>query len=197
MLPLPSVQHKIVLLGDAGVGKSSLLSRFITNEFSQETPPTLGAAFSSKELSIEAHTVKLNIWDTAGQERYRGLAKMYYRDASAAVLVFDLTQPRTFLSFPVWLQELHDNGPKNLVLAVAANKSDLCEGETTLSEDARRWAEDVGASYHCTSAKTSIGVEQLFRSLSKRLVSGPAPRSNALQLQSTSTLPKKLKCCMN
>lgn len=195
MLPLPSVQHKIVLLGDAGVGKSSLLSRFITNEFSLETPPTLGAAFSSKEISIEAHTVKLNIWDTAGQERYRGLAKMYYRDASAAVLVFDLSQPRTFLSFPMWLQELHDNGPKNLVLSVAANKADIGATEEDLGEEARLWADNVGAAYHLTSAKTSLGVEQLFRSMAQRLVAGPTPRDTSVQLRSTGSPSKKPKCC--
>lgn len=197
MLPLPSVQHKIVLLGDAGVGKSSLLSRFITNEFSAEMPPTLGAAFSSKEISIEAHNVKLNIWDTAGQERYRGLAKMYYRDASAAVLVFDLSQPKTFLSFPMWLQELHDNGPKNLVLSVAANKADMVDTEGDLADEARQWAADVGASYHRTSAKTSLGVEPLFRSMAQHLVFGTSPREAQVQLRSTSPQQRKSKCCNN
>jgi len=195
MLPLPSVQHKIVLLGDAGVGKSSLLSRFITNEFATEVPPTLGAAFSSKEISIDSHTVKLNIWDTAGQERYRGLAKMYYRDASAAILVFDLTQPKTFLSFPMWLQELHDNGPKNLALSVAANKADIDAVEEGVVEEARQWAESVGAAFHLTSAKTSLGVEQLFRSMAQRLVAGPAPRDSPVQLRSTASQSKKPKCC--
>lgn len=196
MLPVPSVQHKIVLLGDAGVGKSSLLSRFIDNEFSVEKPPTLGAAFSSKDINLDTHTVKLNIWDTAGQERYRGLAKMYYRDASAAVLVFDLTQPKSFQSFPIWLQELHDNGPKNLALTVAANKSDLEEIQEGLDEEASNWARDIGAAYFRTSAKTSLGVEQLFRSLAKRLVSGPAPRPPSASLHSANPSSHKSKCCL-
>ena len=195
MMPLPTVQHKLVLLGDAGVGKSSLLSRFIDNEFSVEKPATLGAAFSSKEISLDCHCVKLNIWDTAGQERYRGLAKMYYRDASAAVLVFDLTQPKSFQSFPMWLQELHDNGPKNLALTVAANKSDLEEIQEGLDEEASNWAKDVGAAYFRASAKTSLGVEQLFRSLAQRLVSGPAPHSQSTPLHS-SPATRKGKCCL-
>ena len=196
MMPLPSVQHKVVLLGDAGVGKSSLLSRFIDNEFSIEKPPTLGAAFSSKEVNLSTHTVKLNIWDTAGQERYRGLAKMYYRDASAAVLVFDLTQPKSFLSLQIWLQELRDNGPKNLIVTVAANKADLEDLHAGLGQEASSWTEKIGATCFRTSAKTSVGVEQLFGSLAQRLVSGSVPRPLSLQLQNPNPPHRKSKCCL-
>ena len=192
------MQFKVVLLGNSNVGKSSLLERFVSDSFNPESGPTLGASFLSKEISLETHTVKFNIWDTAGQERYHALAKMYYRDASAAILVFDLTQPKSFQDLKIWLEEMHDHGPKNLILAVAANKDDLVPQTCELVDTAQRWSADNNALFRRTSAKTSSGVDQLFRSVAKLLLAGPDSHHSGkdLTLSSSTTTPSKpQKCC--
>lgn len=195
MMPLPTLQMKVVLLGDSGVGKSSLLERFVSDSFNQESGPTLGASFLSKEITVDSHTIKFNIWDTAGQERYHALAKMYYRDASAAVLVFDLTNAKSFQDLQMWLEEMHDHGPKNLVLAVAANKEDLVTPDNELVKTSEKWATENNAVYRRTSAKTSSGVDQLFRSIGKSLLSGPESIHQSRESLHRTPNAQKNKCC--
>lgn len=168
-------QVKLVLLGDSGVGKSSLLRRFVHDTFNEETDSTMGASYLSKVVTLSDHSVKFNIWDTAGQERYRALAKMYYRDAMVVLLVFSLTEEESFDSLKHWYKEVQDNAPKNVsksysVVAVAGNKEDLVKVGGTLSEDRiRGWTESINAVYKRTSAKTNYGVDQLFQAVAARL----------------------------
>lgn len=161
-------QYKLVLLGDSGVGKSSLLHRFVTDTFDMECSPTIGAAFMSKTITLAGRGLKFNIWDTAGQERYRALTKMYYRDATVALLVFDLTNPESFRSLDAWRLEIAEHGPRSILLAVAANKEDVVAGTDA---EAQRWAQMHDAIYQRTSAKTSTGVEQLFLEIALALTS--------------------------
>lgn len=99
---------KIVLIGDSGVGKSNLLSRFTKNEFNLESKATIGVEFAAKTFTLESgQSVKAQIWDTAGQERYRAITNTYYRGAVGALLVYDITKQKTFESVERWLQELH------------------------------------------------------------------------------------------
>lgn len=111
---MATVHSKVVLLGDSGVGKTSLTNRFISDTFQNEMDSTMGATYMSKVLSFGSRSVKFNIWDTAGQERYRAIAKMYYQDAQAAVLVYDITKQESFESLKSWLQELKQHGPERL-----------------------------------------------------------------------------------
>jgi small GTP-binding protein len=108
---MKQTQVKVVLLGDSGVGKSSLLHRYVTGTFQEDKPPTLGASFMSKSVSFPDCEFKFNIWDTAGQERYKALAKMYYRDAWVAILVYALDQPASLESLEAWEVELRLHGP--------------------------------------------------------------------------------------
>ena len=87
-----TINYKFVLVGDSAVGKSSIANRYISNDFYEFQEPTIGAAFMSKKLNIDDKEIKLEIWDTAGQERYRSLAPMYYRNASVAIVVYDITK---------------------------------------------------------------------------------------------------------
>merc|ERR1712226_1132332 len=114
-----------VLLGDAAVGKSCLVVRFVRDEFFEFQEPTIGAAFLTQTVALDDATVKFEIWDTAGQERYRSLAPMYYRGAAAAIVVYDITNPDTFQRGKQWVKELQRQGNPNIVIALAGNKSDL------------------------------------------------------------------------
>ncbi|CAH8256614.1 unnamed protein product [Arabidopsis lyrata] len=116
-----------VLLGDVGAGKSSLVLRFVKDQFVEFQESTIGAAFFSQTLAVNDATVKFEIWDTAGQERYHSLAPMYYRGAAAAIIVFDVTNQASFERAKKWVQELQAQDNPNMVMALAGNKSDLLD----------------------------------------------------------------------
>merc|ERR1719249_6525 len=115
----PQISYKLVLLGDAAVGKSSVVGRFVKNEFLDFQQPTIGAAFLTQTVNLATHKVKFEIWDTAGQERYRSLAPMYYRGAGAALVVYDITNPESFAGAKSWVKELQRRGDPNVVIALA------------------------------------------------------------------------------
>ncbi|KAL3345645.1 hypothetical protein AABB24_024547 [Solanum stoloniferum] len=120
-----NLNAKLVLLGDMGAGKSSLVIRFIKGQFLEFQESTIGAAFFSSTLAVNNATVKFEIWDTAGQERYHSLAPMYYRGAAAAIIVYDITSSDSFAKAKKWVQELQKQGNSNMIMALAGNKADL------------------------------------------------------------------------
>ncbi|EDV25532.1 uncharacterized protein TRIADDRAFT_50216 [Trichoplax adhaerens] len=157
---------KLCLLGDAGVGKSSLVLRFVCDTFNACSESTIGASFMSKTIEVNEQSYKYQIWDTAGQEKYRGLAPMYYRGAAAAIVVFDITREESFHTLKDWVKELQQLGPPNLVMAIAGNKSDLDEMREVSSHDARTFADSVDALFAETSALTAKNVLELFVEIS-------------------------------
>lgn len=160
---------KVVLLGDTGVGKSSLVLRFITNEFKPFQESTIGASFMSKLFMIENNPIKFQIWDTAGQEKYKALAPMYYKGAAAAIVVYDITSMDSYRTLQTWINELQEQGPENIVIAIAGNKSDLESEREVDAETARSYAASIGASFLETSAKTKANVDEIFVDISKNL----------------------------
>ena len=116
---------KVVLIGDSGVGKSNLLSRFTKNEFSLESKSTIGVEFATRSIRVDDKVVKAQIWDTAGQERYRAITSAYYRGAVGALLVYDVTRQSTYESVRRWLKELRGHTDSNIVIMLVGNKADL------------------------------------------------------------------------
>ncbi|KDP42462.1 hypothetical protein JCGZ_00259 [Jatropha curcas] len=156
---------KVVLIGDSGVGKSNLLSRFTRNEFCLESKSTIGVEFATRTLQVEGRTVKAQIWDTAGQERYRAITSAYYRGALGALLVYDVTKPTTFENVSRWLKELRDHADANIVIMLIGNKTDLKHLRAVATEDAQGYAEREGLSFIETSALEATNVEKAFQTI--------------------------------
>ncbi|KAH7921785.1 ras-domain-containing protein [Leucogyrophana mollusca] len=128
-----SVQVKLVLLGEAAVGKSSVVLRFVSNEFQANKEPTIGAAFLTQKCRLEDRVLRYEIWDTAGQERFHSLAPMYYRNAQAAVVVYDVTKASSLEKAKSWVKELQRQANPNIVIALAGNKVDLVQPSPSTS----------------------------------------------------------------
>uniref|UniRef100_A0ACD5WIF9 Uncharacterized protein n=1 Tax=Avena sativa TaxID=4498 RepID=A0ACD5WIF9_AVESA len=156
---------KIVLIGDSGVGKSNILSRFTRNEFCLESKSTIGVEFATRTLQIEGKTVKAQIWDTAGQERYRAITSAYYRGAVGALLVFDITKRQTFDNVERWLRELRGHADTNIVVMMVGNKSDLNHLRSVPEEDSQAFSEKEGLSFLETSAMEAVNVEKAFHTV--------------------------------
>ncbi|XP_043706451.1 ras-related protein RABA2a-like isoform X2 [Telopea speciosissima] len=178
---------KVVLIGDSGVGKSNLLSRFTRNEFCLESKSTIGVEFATRTVQVEGKTIKAQIWDTAGQERYRAITSAYYRGALGALLVYDVTKLMTFDNVSRWLKELRDHADSNIVIMLIGNKTDLKHLRAVATEDAQGFAEKEGLSFIETSALEATNVEksfqtilaEIYRIISKKNLSsnGPAPEN--------------------
>ncbi|KAG0455291.1 hypothetical protein HPP92_024256 [Vanilla planifolia] len=153
---------KVVLIGDAGVGKSNLLSRFTRNEFSLESKSTIGVEFATRSTRVEEKVVKAQIWDTAGQERYRAITSAYYRGAVGALLVYDITRHVTFESMERWLKELREHTNSNVIVMLVGNKADLRHLRAVSTEDAKAFAEKESTFFMETSALESTNVEDAF-----------------------------------
>jgi len=163
----PKIFHfKLVLLGDASVGKSCLVVRFAKGEFYEYQEPTIGAAFMTQTVSLGDVIVKFEIWDTAGQERYKSLAPMYYRGAAAAVVVYDITSKESFEAAKAWVTELQST---DTLIALAGNKSDLDASRVIDGDTARSYADTTGILYMETSAKSGQNVSELFHEIAVRL----------------------------
>jgi len=167
-------QFKLVLLGESAVGKSSLVLRFVKDQFDDYRESTIGAAFLTQTIALdETTTVKFEIWDTAGQERYKSLAPMYYRNANCAVVVYDITQASSLDKAKAWVKELQRQANENIVIALAGNKLDLASGTRSKraveTAEAEAYAKEAGLLFFETSAKTAENVKELFTAIARKL----------------------------
>lgn len=127
---------KIVIIGDAYVGKSNLLSKYLKNEFKMDSKSTVGVEFGSKSFNIDGSLVKVQIWDTAGQDRFKAITKAYYKGAKGAVVVYDITKKHTFESLDKWIVDLKENSTPNINMMLIGNKNDLEDQREISKEDA-------------------------------------------------------------
>lgn len=167
----PLINAKIVILGSSGVGKTALSVRYCDGIFVPQSKSTIGASFLTKNVSLDNVRLKLQLWDTAGQERFRSLAPMYYRGASAALLVFDITNNDTFQRTQDWVTELRANSTDEILMVVVGNKADLSRHRAVPKEKGREFAEAINATYVETSAKDGEGILQLFTEICRKVIS--------------------------
>ena len=162
------IQVKLVMIGNSGVGKTALIQRFIYNEFTL-SPSTLGGFFRSKLMEIpdSDELIKFAIWDTAGQERFSDITKLYYKDAMAAIIVYDVQNPDSFLAVNTWLEKVRSETDQDLIVGIAANKCDL--NEIADYRKAENFALENNAFIQKTSAKENVGVNTLFLKMAAKL----------------------------
>ncbi|BEI89119.1 uncharacterized protein CcaverHIS019_0204810 [Cutaneotrichosporon cavernicola] len=171
-----TASFKLVLLGESAVGKSSLVLRFVRNEFSDFRESTI-AAFLTQTVPLDSSTnIKFEIWDTAGQERYKSLAPIYFRNANAAIVVYDITQPPegSFDKAKAWVRELKRQADPSIVIMLVGNKADMTSQRKVPRELAAEFARDEDLLFAEASAKTGDGVQDFFMEIAHKLPLAPA-----------------------
>jgi small GTP-binding protein len=160
---------KVVLIGDSGVGKSNLLSRFTRNEFNLESKSTIGVEFATKSIQADTKTIKAQIWDTAGQERYRAITSAYYRGAVGALLVYDISKRITYDNVARWLKELRDHADQSIVIMLVGNKKDLRHMRQVQTDEAKEFCKTHKLFFIETSALADSNVTTAFETILKEI----------------------------
>jgi small GTP-binding protein len=167
---------KLVLLGNSGVGKSSIAMRYVNNTFSEAFEVTIGGGYLQQIVRLkDGSSLKLDIWDTGGQERYRALLQLYYRDADAALITYDVTNAKSLEDCEYWVNELRRT-EENCILCLVGNKIDIpIEEQKVNSKAAQEFGEKYGMLFFETSAKTGENVNKLFESVSQEILKKKSP----------------------
>jgi len=191
---------KILMIGDSGVGKSSILLRFTDDDFEEDQPCTIGVDFKTKIVNLENKRVNLTIWDTAGQEKFRSLTSSYYRGAHGIIITYDVTRRDTFDSLSMWLKEvevyLTDKDPITLLVG---NKVDKAERQVSRDEGAK-FAKKHSMLFIEASAKTKLGIQQAFEELVQKILDTPSlytqqEKANATAKLTDGAEPQGGGCC--
>jgi small GTP-binding protein len=159
---------KVVLIGEAGVGKTCLISRYVSDSFDEHSKTTDGASYVAKTIYSEEYDcfLQFDIWDTAGQEKFRSISKFFYRDAAIILFVYDITNKDSFDAYEnYWRNEIKVHGDKNVILAIVGNKSDLYENEKVTDEQAKEYAYSINSNCYLTSARNNVGIKNMFEEL--------------------------------
>ena len=166
------ISCKVVLLGESGVGKTSILSKYVNNSFSEVVMTSVGSSYLTKIVDIdEKNKVMFKLWDTAGQEQYRSLAKIFYQSAAVAILVYDITKKSSFNGIKdYWANEIKKNSPKDIILALCANKSDDYLEQQVSTQEGKDLAKELNAIFMCTSAKDGTGIKELFELIGAKFI---------------------------
>eukprot|EP00743_Colponemidia_sp_Colp-15_P005518 GILK01005935.1.p1 GENE.GILK01005935.1~~GILK01005935.1.p1 ORF type:complete len:228 (+),score=30.05 GILK01005935.1:59-685(+) len=189
---------KLLLLGDSGVGKSSLMMRFSDNQFFPNLMGTAGVDFKMKKIDLDGKVVKLQIWDTAGQERFHTITKAYYRGAMGIVLVYDVNDRKTFDNLDYWMDNIQKHGNETVEKILVGNKIDL-PNRVVESAEGETLAQKHGVPYIETSAKSAARVDDAFiaiaRAVMKRQITNPPTEGAEQRIQLGHDTHKKSKCC--
>ena len=164
-------KYKIVFLGEQGVGKTSLITRFMYDTFDDHYQATIGIDFLSKTMYLDDKTIRLQLWDTAGQERFRSLIPSYIRDSRVAIVVYDITKKKSFEFIDKWIEDVkNERGEDNVILCIVGNKSDLSDERQVSTEEGEHKAKLLGANIFMeTSTKVGYNVKNLFKKIAKSL----------------------------
>ena len=159
------MMFKVVLVGDSFVGKTNIMSKYLNNEFHEDSKATVGVEFGSKQFTIENHIVKVQIWDTAGQERYKAITSAYYKGAKGAFIVYDITRKESFDSIDKWFNDISSVADKNIVIILIGNKSDLEDQRQITKEKGEEKARSLSVAFLETSAFSGDNLEKAFEKM--------------------------------
>jgi small GTP-binding protein len=174
---------KLILIGNSGVGKSSILQRYMNKTFEESYKCTIGVDFLMKSLEVKGKTVKLQLWDTAGQEKYKSMVSSYYRGANVALVVFDITSRSSFESLPLWIENYYKNGPEQKNIILIGNKKDMADQRQVTQEEAEEFSETNNMIYFETSAKEGDNVDYVFNFAAEKLLEFYGSQNNELNLK--------------
>ena len=202
------VLFKIVLIGDSFVGKTNIMSKYLKNEFHEDSKATVGVEFGAKKFDIEGKSVKAQIWDTAGQERYKAITTTYYKGAKGALIVYDITRKETFDSVDRWISELVNSGDKNMTMLLIGTKCDLDTQRQVTKEQGEEKAKAFRVAFLETSASSGENLDVAFEMIMKEVYSkcknelDEEDRMEEMQIGKEIDLTKekkvdKKKCCEN
>ncbi len=196
---------KITLVGDTGVGKSSIIGRFVTGIFIEDMSSTTGLNYSQKLYEKDGKKVNLNLWDTAGQEKFRSLGRNFYKDSYIIIIVFDITNRMSFINAKeVWYNEIKNYGEKYKVLSLVGNKSDKYEEEEVTEEEAISFAKEIDAKFFLVSAHTGDGIDKMFHTLAdnffdeefmSKVDQSKEDRLDSIILKKEDLKHKSINCC--
>ena len=156
------MMFKVVLVGDSFVGKTNIMSKYLKDEFNEDSKATVGVEFGSKQFTIEGHSIKAQIWDTAGQERYKAITSAYYKGAKGAFVVFDVTRKITFESIDRWVNDLTAAADKKITIVLIGNKCDLDDHRQVTKEQGEEKSAKLEVAYLETSALSGENLDKAF-----------------------------------
>jgi Ras-related protein Rab-11A len=157
------IMVKVVLVGDSGVGKTNIMSKYLKNQFREDSKATVGVEFGSKQFSVEGHQIKAQIWDTAGQERYKAITSAYYKGAKGAFIVYDITRKNTFETVNKWVSDITAAADKKITLILIGNKNDLEDQRQVTKEVGEEKAKELGLAFMETSACSGENLDKAFQ----------------------------------
>jgi len=197
------IQIKLLMIGDSGVGKTCLLLRYANDSFSPTFITTIGIDFKIKNIDIDGTKIKLQIWDTAGQERFRTITTSYFRGAQGILLVYDVTDRRSFESIRNWISQIQQHADIHVNKILVGNKCDMLDEKVVSTEEGEKLANEFGIQFFECSAKNDINVDDSFinigRSVKDRLLAegqgGPSQKSSGVTLNQNSAAGKRPACC--
>lgn len=161
--------YKIILIGDSSVGKTNILSRYVSNDFTYESKCTIGVEFATNTLNLDDNVIKIQIWDTAGQERFRSITRAYYRSTDGIIIVYDITNRKSLNNVKYWMNEIHQNSSDGTVRALVGNKSDLSSLRQVSTEEGIYVANEYGLCFMETSALDGNNINKLFQELAQNI----------------------------
>lgn len=200
-----NISCKVVLVGDTGVGKTSIIERYINDKYDENQKTTLVSSYTFKKIDIKKYnkSVSLDIWDTAGQEVYRSLSKNFYLNASIGILVYDISRKASFESIrDYWYEQLKTFGEEKMIFDVVGNKTDLFQREEVPENEARNFAKSINAGFHLVSCKGCVGIKDLFEDCGRKYLEdndltkedSNKKNKNKIVLEKDKKSEKK-KCC--
>ena len=160
---------KVILIGDSGVGKTNIMSKFLKNQFLEDSKATVGVEFGSKLFIQQGHKIKAQIWDTAGQEKYKAITSAYYKGSKGALVIYDITQKETFANIEKWVNDLKCKGDPKITIIIIGNKNDLEEKRQISKEQGEEKAKSFGCAFLETSAFSGDNIEKAFEMMVKEI----------------------------